>query len=238
MNSKALNILKGRYIKAFLFDLDRTVVNSSKAIADAVEHVLVTKGYSYSGQELATTTGMPLEATFHALVPAFSNHEIRQCVREYREYYSAHHLESTVLYPGVSSVLRNLKQHNFKLGIVTTKYRKSVLAVLKHFRLAELFDTVATGHETGRHKPAPDIVLFAAKRLEVHPSECVVVGDSPVDVEAGKRAGALTIAVLTGTSSRQDVKRAKPDFIIENLSSIPNLMTDSSRKRCAHSART
>lgn len=61
----------------------------------------------------------------------------------------------------------------------------------------ELFDTSVTGYEVKRHKPAPDIILEAAKRLGVNVSNCAVVGDSPADIESGRRVGALTIAVLT-----------------------------------------
>jgi beta-phosphoglucomutase-like phosphatase (HAD superfamily) len=79
---------------------------------------------------------------------------------------------------------------------------------------------VVTGYEVKKHKPEPDIVLEAAKRLGVKPKQCVVVGDSPVDVESGKRAGAFTIAVLSNTYDRRLLEGAKPTIVIEELEEI------------------
>jgi beta-phosphoglucomutase-like phosphatase (HAD superfamily) len=67
-------------------------------------------------------------------------------------------------------------------------------------------------------------VLEAAKRLRVDPTQCVVVGDSPVDVEAGKRAGSFTIAVLSNIHSRRQLKNAKPTIVIEELEAILKIL--------------
>jgi pyrophosphatase PpaX len=88
----------------------------------------------------------------------------------------------------------------------------------------DLFDIIVTGYEVERHKPAPCIVLEAAKRLGVNAKECVVVGDSPDDVEAGKRAGSFSIAVLFTTYSREQLESAKPTFIIERLEEILSII--------------
>jgi pyrophosphatase PpaX len=132
----------------------------------------------------------------------------------------AHHLENTTIHSSTQLVLRKLKAKGFKLGIITSKYRRPVMDVLSHFGIAELFDVVVTGYEVKKHKPEPDIVLEAAKRLGVKPKQCVVVGDSPVDVESGKRAGSFTIAVLSNTYDRRLLEDAKPTIVIEELETI------------------
>jgi HAD superfamily hydrolase (TIGR01509 family) len=136
----------------------------------------------------------------------------------------AHHLENTTIYPSAQMVLRRLKAKGFKLGIITTKYREPVMEVLSRFGISELFDVVVTGYEVIKHKPAPDIVLEAAKRLRVDSRQCVVVGDSPLDVQAGKRAGSFTIAVLSTTYTRKQLESAKPTIIIEKLEGILNIL--------------
>ena len=210
----------GYCIRAFLFDLDGTLVDSSKAIVNAVKAVLDPRGHFYDGENIAKIIGMPLEEMFRVLVQGLSKEEVWRYVREYRRHYSTYHLESTTVHLGVASLLRKLKEQDLKLGLVTTKYRKFTLEVLAHFNLIGLFDTVVTGYDVKRHKPAPDIVLEAARRLGVDSSNCAVVGDSPMDIEAGRRAGALTIAVLTGPYSRLQMQNAKPNFILENLEFI------------------
>jgi len=207
-------------IKAFLFDLDGTLVDSSEAIIETVKKVLDSKGHSYDEQKILWMIGMPLEEMFRTLVPNLSDYKVNRYTNEYRKHYTNIHLKHTKIQTETVRLLRKLKDHDFKLGIVTTKYRKPVLELLRHFNLIDMFDTIVTGYEVKRHKPAPDIILEAAKRLCIKASNCAVVGDSPIDIEAGKRAGALTIAVLTGPHTRQQMLKAKPHFLLESLKSI------------------
>jgi len=210
-------------VKAVLFDLDGTLVESSEAIINAVEKALEFKGLTCDRAKVARMIGVPLENIFGVLVPNLPEEEIWQLVHKYRRYYMAHHLESTTLHPSAQMVLRKLKAKGLKLGIITTKYREPVMDILSHFGISEPFDVVVTGYEVIRHKPAPDIVLEAAKRLRTDPKRCVVVGDSPLDVQAGKRAGSFTLAVLSTAYTRKQLESAKPTIIIEKLEEILNI---------------
>ena len=212
-----------RDAKAVLFDLDGTLLDSSRAITDAVENVLKSRGLGCNRADVAEMIGMPLENIFAVLAPNLSTEEVWQLVLEYREYYMAHHLEYTSIHPSTRMLLTKLKARGYKLGIITGKYREPVIDALDHFGISEFFDAVVTGYEVKNHKPAPDIVLEAAKRLGVSPKECVVVGDSPLDVEAGKRAGSLTIAVLSDLYSRRQLENAKPTVIVEDLGAIQDM---------------
>jgi pyrophosphatase PpaX len=216
--------LRLQNVKAVLFDLDGTLVDSSEAIIKAVEKALELKGLTCNRAKVARMIGLPLENIFGVLAPNLSEQEIWQLVHEYRKYYMAHHLGNTTIHPSAEMVLRRLKAKGFKLGIITTKYREPVMDVLSHFGIAELFDVVVTGYEVIKHKPAPDIVLEAAKRLRVDPKQCVVVGDSPLDVQAGKQAGAFTIAVLSTTYTRKQLESTKPTIVIEEFEEILNIL--------------
>ena len=207
-----------------LFDLDGTLQDSSRAIMDAVENVLESRGLICSRASVAGMIGMPLENIFAVLAPNLSTEEVWQLVREYREYYMAHHLETTSIHPSARTLLTRLKARGYKLGIITGKYREPVISALDHFGISELFDVVVTGYEVKNHKPAPDIVVEAARRLGVSPKECVVVGDSPFDVEAGNRAGSFTIAVLSNAYTRRQLENAKPTVIVEELGAIGDLI--------------
>jgi pyrophosphatase PpaX len=216
--------LRFQNVKAILFDLDGTLVDSSEAIIKTVEKVLQSKGLTCNRAKVARMIGLPLENIFSILAPNLSEQEIWQLVHEYRKYYMKHHLENTIIHPSAQMVLRRLKAKGFKLGIVTTKYKEPVMDVLSHFDISGLFDVIVTGYEVIRHKPAPDIVFEAAKRLGVNPEQCVVVGDSPLDVQAGKQAGAFTIALLSTTYTRRQLKSAKPTIVIEEFEAIPNIL--------------
>jgi 2-phosphoglycolate phosphatase len=221
---RALVTLHLQGVKAVLFDLDGTLVDSSEAIINAVEKALESKEITCKRAEVAGIIGMPLENIFGVLAPSLSNAEVWQLVNEYRRYYMMHHIENTSIHPSTQMVLRKLRARGLKLGIITAKYREPVMDVLVHFGIVDLFDAIVTGYEVKRHKPAPDIVLEAAKKLEVDPRECVVAGDSPLDVRAGKRAGAFTIAVLSNTYTKKQLESANPTIIVEKLESILNVL--------------
>jgi len=212
--------LRLQCVKAVFFDLDGTLVDSLEAIVSAVEKALESRELKCDSAKVVKMIGLPLENIFGVLAPNLSKQEIWQLVHEYRKYYMTHHLENTTIHPSAQLVLRKLKAKGFKLGITTSKYRRPVMGVLSHFGIAELFDVVVTGYEVKKHKPEPDIVLEAAKRLGVKPKQCVVVGDSPVDVESGKRAGSFTIAVLSNTYNRKLLEDAKPTIVFEELEEI------------------
>jgi pyrophosphatase PpaX len=212
-----------RDAKAVLFDLDGTLLDSSRAITDAVENVLRSRGLECNRADVAGMIGAPLENIFAVLAPNLSTEEVWELVLEYRKYYMAHHLERTSIHPSTRVLLTRLKARGQKLGIITGKYREPVVDALDHFGISGFFDAVVTGYEVENHKPAPDIVLEAAKRLGVSPKECAVVGDSPLDVEAGRRAGSLTVAVLSDLYSRRQLENAKPTVIVEDLGAIQDI---------------
>lgn len=211
-------------VKAVLFDLDGTLVDSSEAIVRAVEEALKSEGLKCDSAKVVKMIGLPLEDIFSALEPNLSKNKVWQLVYKYREYYAKYHLEHTKIRPSTQVLLRKLRASGFKLGIITSKYKEPVMDVLSHFGISEVFGTVVTGYEVGKHKPAPDIVFEAAKRLSVDAKQCVVVGDSPIDVQAGKRAGAFTVAVVSDTCDRRLLENTKPTAIIEELQAILRLL--------------
>lgn len=211
-------------VKAVLFDLDGTLVDSSQAIIDAVEKVLESKRLTCNRAKVARMIGLPLENIFGVLAPNLSNEDVWKLVHEYRKYYMAHHLKNTVINPSAPMVLRKLKAKGFKLGIITTKYREPVIDLLSHFGISRLFDVIVTGYEVIKHKPAPNIVFEAAKRLRIDPEQCIVVGDNPIDVKAGKRAGSFTVAVVSNIYAREQLENEKPTVIIEELGEILNIL--------------
>lgn len=216
--------LRFQGVKAILFDLDGTLVDSSQAIVRAVEETLRSRGLKCDSAKVTKMIGLPLEDIFSALEPNLPRNEVWQLVYKYREYYAKNHLQRTKIHPFTQMLLRTLRTSGFKLGIITTKYKEPVMDVLSHFCILELFDAVVTGYEVEKHKPAPDIVLEAAKRLGVEPKQCIVVGDSLVDVQAGKRAGAFTVALLSNTYERKLLEDTKPTIIIEGLQEILRLL--------------
>jgi HAD superfamily hydrolase (TIGR01509 family) len=109
---------------------------------------------------------------------------------------------------GSVETLRSLAQRGLMLGLVTSRSRKDAETYVAQYGLDGLFRTVVTSDDVKRLKPHPMPVKRAAQELGLAPSQCVMVGDTSVDVRAAKAAGALAVGVLCGFGERNDFRDA------------------------------
>ena len=211
---------KRKTIKAFLFDLDGTLADSEEGIIEIVYNLIKSKGYSVEKQEIRDLFGKPVEDVIKTLVPVKSTELIWQYVQEMRNIYAKKHLEITKTFDGAIEVLKSLNDKKFKLAIASTKFKKFVVEQAEHFGFTKYVNVIVSGYDVENHKPAPDILFKTAELLDVDPTECIYIGDSPSDVIAGKAAGMLTIAVLTGPQDLNEIEKTKPDFVLQDLNSL------------------
>jgi len=108
----------------------------------------------------------------------------------------------------------------FRLAVVTTRARAQAYELLERAGLGRFFSVVVTRQDVLRMKPHPEPVLKAARQLGVPSTACVMVGDTPMDVKAARRAGAIAVAVLTGFGSREELARSRPDMMLERASAL------------------
>ncbi len=126
-------------------------------------------------------------------------------------------------FPGLEPVFRGLREHGILLAALTSSWTPAVQP-LHHYTLTSYFVTIITQEEGFPQKPAPDGVLECLRRMKVTPDHAIVVGDSPLDIRAGKAAGTLTIGVLTGIGSRSQLEAESPAIIIKELPEILSLL--------------
>ncbi|OGO12935.1 MAG: hypothetical protein A2Y53_05050 [Chloroflexi bacterium RBG_16_47_49] len=123
---------------------------------------------------------------------------------------------------GVRDLLVTLRDY-YPLSIVSARGRKSTFKFLFQFELLSCFTAVATGQTCAHTKPYPDPIEWAAEKMGVPASSCLMVGDTVVDILAGKRAGAQTVGVLCGFGAEKELKRAGADLILENTADLVDL---------------
>ena len=141
-----------------------------------------------------------------------------------KAYYDAT-ASRTKPFPNVADTLKKLSE-KAKLALTTRRHvpAKEVIRQLEEFGLAKYFQKVVTAFDTMNPKPSPEALLECSKQLKVEACECVVVGDSVVDVRAGKNAGANTVAVLSGIFSREELEKEKPDLILKSVKELPDFI--------------
>jgi len=145
-----------------------------------------------------------------------------------RKYLKAYYQAAAVMAKPLPDIAKSLKKLSEKAKLALTTRRevpsKVVIRQLKNFGLEEYFQIVVTGCDKFNPKPSPDALLECSRKLGVKTSECAVVGDSTVDIEAGKRARAKTVAVLSGIFSRDELEKEKPDLILESVTKLPDFL--------------
>jgi len=196
-----------------LFDLDGTVVDSGSIILASMRHATrEVLGEEYADEELMQAVGGP---GLEAQMAVFAPDQVDELVRVYRAHNEPLHDELEAC-AGMESVLVRLHEEGRRLGVVTAKRRSTVELAFARVPLAHLFETIVGGDETERHKPDPEPLLLAAKRMGANPDEAAYVGDSPFDVMAAKAAGMHAIAVTWGRiHDRARLEQAGPDAIVD-----------------------
>lgn len=208
-------------LRAIIFDLDGTLIDSSRAIVKCVNFALAQKGLPPANDwEIKRRIGTPLDEIFSH----FTEADPPDLVRLYREQYRRVFLEKTFLLPGVSEVLSSLKTQGYLLALATTKPRYFAEPILENLGVRHFFDAVAGAEEVERLKPAPDLLHLAMSRLGSQLTETLYVGDHPVDVGAASAAKVKIICVATGFWSRGELEKLNPTAVLESLSELPPLL--------------
>jgi pyrophosphatase PpaX len=201
-----------------LFDLDGTVVDSGGIILASMRHATrEVLGRDFGDAELMQAVGGP---GLEAQMAAFAPERVDELVRVYRDHNEPLHEELEAC-AGMEDVLQRLHDEGRRLGVVTAKRRSTVELAFARVPLAHLFETVVGGDETEKHKPDPEPLLLAAKRMNADPAETAYVGDSPFDIRAAKAAGMYAIAVTWGRiHDRERLEREEPDAIVERAEEL------------------
>lgn len=135
-----------------------------------------------------------------------------------------HHSDKEfLLIPGVDNLLKQL-HGRYPMSVVSARDEKGTMTFLERFDLVKYFDVIVTGLSAKYTKPYPDPVLLAAERMGVPPEHCVMIGDTTVDMRAGKSAGAQTVGVLCGFGEEPELRRFGADVILEDTTKLLGIL--------------
>lgn len=212
--------MKLKDIRAVLFDLDGTLLDSTELILQAYEHTITTNGLPHkTRKEIIVTFGKPLEECYSILFP---NENIKQLM-ETHIVFQTNNLEIIKPFENVKKTLASLKHKGLKIAAVTTRSKRTTVKSLEINDLDKFFDIIISREDVVNPKPHSEPLLKALAYLKFHPSQAIMVGDTVIDVQAGKNAGTKTIAVSYGMHS-DSIRRAKPDFIIDTISQLQAIL--------------
>jgi phosphoglycolate phosphatase len=186
-----------------IFDMDGTLADSSRAIANAINFVRGRLGLP--PMDPATIVSKINDPRLNAAEYFYETERFEPRHEEwFAEYYSANHHRELLLYDGVVKLLETLKARGCLLAVATNAYRRSTLETLRHLGILDRFDAVASYDDVPRGKPAPDMLLKILEELKCRPEEALFVGDGHRDRLAAEAAGIDFILVAWGFSDHGD----------------------------------
>jgi phosphoglycolate phosphatase len=209
-------------IDLLLFDLDGTLVDTRRDLANAINHAR--KSYGLPEHELSEVmkyVGDGIHKLIERTFPGVDPETVEEAVGRFRNYYREHLLDFSVFYPGVTEVLAHFRHK--KLAVISNKPEEFVRAILQGLETDGFFEMILGGDSLPVLKPDPAPVLHVLEKMQIEPSKAAMVGDSPSDIQAGKAAGVMTCAVTYGFREKSLLEQAEPDYLLNDLVELKNI---------------
>ena len=211
-----------RKISLIVYDFDGTLVDTLFDIADAVNLSLSELGLRTLGREtICKYVGKGVERLMDQSIKGTGCADLPLAVELFRKHYSGNLVNHTRFYPFGREILDHFCDK--KQAICSNKPEDFVRRILVSLESQDLFDAILGGDSLKSKKPDPEGLLHLLDRFQCCPEKAVLIGDSPVDIETGKRAGVYTCVVNFGFGDTQEIAQAEPDCSIDHLSELKDL---------------
>ena len=229
-------------IDVYVFDCDGVIIDSAEDIADSANAALEHFGYwKVPDEKLISFVGdgaknLVRRALDFSLASGFSlsksadrkacDSAVESVLAWYKEYYYSHSVIKTTLYPGIRGLLETLRAKNKKIGMLTNKPAAIAEKILRAFEIETYFDCVTAPENIKNMKPSPEGLFFTLKKINEKysarflPENVIMLGDSAVDIIAGKSFGCKTCAITGGIGSKEKLLAENPDFSFPLASEI------------------
>lgn len=194
------------------FDVILETMNAAMAEAGEV---------SFRADELRPLVGIHVVVQL-GMLRGIHGARAERIAESYYRHFVARVEKGIRLFPRVRETMAVLSGR--RIGTVTTRRRDMARLMLRVAGIDHHFRAIVGGDEVARPKPSPDLPLHAANAVGAAPSECVVVGDSPVDIQAGRAAGMRTVAATYGYGTLSALRDAGPDAEIRYFAALPRAM--------------
>ena len=209
-------------IKLIIFDFDGTLGDTRRNIVTTMQMTIKEMQLpSRTETECASTIGLPLAECFRTLFPDIPDEIIPRCAETYRRFFNENLQKITpTAFPGVVDTLSVLHQKGFVLTIASSRSRKSLTELTRDMGIADYISYLIGADDVKEAKPKPEPVLKTLAAMQFAASETLVVGDMSVDILMGANAGTKTCGVTWGNGSREELKEAGADYIIDRMEEL------------------
>ena len=205
--------------KLILYDLDGTLVDTGRDIAEAANAMLLElQGAPLPQEEIRRLVGNGLHDLVTRCLKTEDPALIERGLYLFGVHYGRHLFDHSHLYPAAREVLDYFSGR--AQAIVTNKPSPYAEELINGLGVADYFLAIIAGGPAYPKKPDPSAVRAMMQRVQAHPEETLLIGDSPVDVETGRRAGVLTVIVRQGFADPAELLAARPDVLVDDLAAV------------------
>ena len=211
--------------RLFLFDLDGTLIDSKADIIKSVNLALDRLNFPrIDAARIAGFVGEGVQKLIQRTLRESTGNDpendlVNGATRIYLEEYGRHLMDNTRLYPGVKEALDALYWADH--AVITNKPEMFSRRILEALGVAAHFGRILGGDSVEKRKPDPDPLRQVMAQFRTLPAETAMIGDSRVDIRAGKAAGTITCGILGGFGTREELEKEGCDLIIENAAELP-----------------
>jgi membrane protein len=185
-------------LKAILFDIDGTLVDSNDLHVLAWDEVFRAAGHQFHRQRLHDQVGKGADNYVPAFLPDLPEAEQERLGDEHGRIYKEKYLSTAKPFPGARDLLQRCREAGYKVVLASSASGEELQHYLKLLDAADLVDAHTSADDVRSSKPCPDIFDTARRKVGVEPDEALVIGDTPYDILAAARAGMRTVAVRSG----------------------------------------
>ena len=213
-------------IKLIIFDFDGTLADTHELIVKTNQEAMKAMNYPVRDEEaIRKTIGLPLEAGIRTLFPELKDEVVPAWCAMYRKVFDVLKTQIVpILFPEVKETLEWLHGKGYVLTVASSRHSSSLNAFLRDMGIAECFQYVLGADNVAKAKPDPEPVLQTLRDLGYKADEALVVGDMPVDILMGARAGAGTVGVTYGNSNRPELAKAGADYVLDHFSELKSVL--------------
>ncbi len=215
---------KGTVLKGIVFDLDGTLTDSNEVYYRLFRDATADAGIPVRREDVWEPLAEGLDLWDHAIpIDIPDRHKRIEQIKRTLAPVFREALRHVQPLPGVGEVLKALQERKLKLGLVTDSGRYA-LRPLEDRSLAHYFESIVTRDDGLPRKPQPDGILECLRTMDIDPGNAIIVGDSLLDIRAGRAAGTLTVGVLTGLASRRQLEAEAPTALVEDLTGLLTIL--------------
>lgn len=206
-------------IKALIFDLDGTLVDSVQDIADAMNAMLANNHFAqHTVDAYKLFVGSGIRKLVYRALPESERSEetVERCFNEMMAIYRTNFVEKSTIYPGIATMLNGLVQRGIKMAILSNKADEFISKVVEVLLSSWEFESFMGLTNEADKKPNPKYALQMAHQMGYEPSEVAFMGDSSVDMQTAINAGMIPVGVLWGFRSREEIEAHGAKYILKH----------------------